>query len=394
MLVPQPGLGGDREPAGLLALGEACSGKTTLVEAIVRTLREGYRPPAGGGIEVGPSEPRPDIFTRTHYYETERRSYEHLDPWRGEDIPSLLLLNRRRIDGLMLVVSDVEGPTRSTARYLELARDTGIHAGVGWINRFTDDEQLAILARDTTREMLDRLGFEPKRFPLFVGSVWKARRKDRFTRGIVREMLTAADTVVSVPVQARALPVFMRVDEIYRREAKVLGSLTRGTLEPGAVLEIAGSGRRLRVRSIRRWIYYPEYQEWRAVRAGGFAGANLELTFDPADGMPGPDDYLVEPGSLTYRTEIEALVVEVRGTAKTSLPPAPLPDHLELPFLGGATAEVLDREPGAGGAYHRVRLRLDRPVILEPGQTLSIGSGTDRGFLAFVLGTGDPTMLR
>ena len=141
-------------------IGHVDHGKTTLTAAITKVLAE------KGGAEVrdfdtidnAPEEKERGITINTSHveYETENRHYAHVDCPGHADYVKNMVTGAAQMDGAILVCAATDGPMPQTREHILLARQVGVPAIVGFLNKadMVDDDELLELVDMEVRELL------------------------------------------------------------------------------------------------------------------------------------------------------------------------------------------------------------------------------------------------
>ena len=84
-----------------------------------------------------------------------------------------MITGAAQMDGAILVVAATDGPMPQTREHILLARQVGVPAIVGFLNKcdMVDDEELIELVELELRELLTSTSFRATTFPIVQGSV-------------------------------------------------------------------------------------------------------------------------------------------------------------------------------------------------------------------------------
>jgi elongation factor Tu len=130
-------------------------------------------------------------------YETRRFRYVHIDCKSNTDCITLLSARTVKLDGVILVVSAVDGPTRQTRKQIRLAHARGIKSVVVYINKIdlVDEPMMLDLVELETRELLSSNEFNGDEIPVIRGSALAALNgsTDDIGKNSVLALLNAMD---------------------------------------------------------------------------------------------------------------------------------------------------------------------------------------------------------
>ena len=232
-------------------IGHVDHGKTTLTAAITKILSE-----AGGAeatdyadIDKAPEERERGITINTAHveYETDGRHYAHVDCPGHADYIKNMITGAAQMDGAILVVSASDGPMPQTREHLLLARQGGVPAIVGFMNKGdqVDDEELLELVELEVRELLSSYEFPGDEIPIIKGSALAAIEGGDAAIGsdAIKELMSAVDDFVPQPDRPKALPFLMPIEDVFTisgRGTVVTGRVERGIVKTGDEIEVVG----------------------------------------------------------------------------------------------------------------------------------------------------------
>ncbi|MFD8695495.1 GTP-binding protein [Kitasatospora purpeofusca] len=191
--------GESRPRLTVVALGDTGAGKTTLAQALVTVLSAKYGP-------LPAEDPGGPTAGRVLAYGTDRYRYRHIDAPAGR-IGELLASGSPRPDGLLLVVSAVDGTGDHLTAQLEVARDVASAEGgqlppvvvylTGCEN--CDDDDLQAQVENHIRADLLDCGFPGDEAVFVRGSGLLASRGDTgpYGRDTVHALAEALDEVLA-----------------------------------------------------------------------------------------------------------------------------------------------------------------------------------------------------
>jgi elongation factor Tu len=160
-------------------IGHVDHGKTTLTAAITKALAgvgktefKDY-----GDIDFHPEERKRGItINATHVeYETENRHYSHIDCPGHQDYIKNMITGANQMEGVILVVSVVDGVQVQTREHVILAKEIGIKYLVVFLNKVDAvvDSSMVDLVELEVRELIEKYGFSVDT-PFVRGSAKKA----------------------------------------------------------------------------------------------------------------------------------------------------------------------------------------------------------------------------
>ena len=235
-------------------IGHVDHGKTTLTAAITKTLAlKGWADFSRfDQIDNAPEEKARGITIAISHveYETESRHYAHVDCPGHRDYIKNMITGAAQMDGAILVVSAPDGPMPQTREHVLLARQVEVPAMVVFLNKvdMMDDEELLELVELELRELLDLYEFPGDETPIVRGSALVAlecedSNPENEAYAPIWELMRVVDEYIPQPERETDLPFLMPVEDVFSIQGRgtvVTGRVERGTLKPGAEVEIVG----------------------------------------------------------------------------------------------------------------------------------------------------------
>jgi len=226
-------------------IGHVDHGKTTLTAAITKALSgvgktqfKDY-----GDIDFHPEERKRGItINATHVeYETEKRHYSHIDCPGHQDYIKNMITGANQMEGVILVVSVVDGVQVQTREHVILAKEIGIPYLVVFLNKIDalTDLSMADLVELEILELTEKYGY--KDVPVVRGSARLALNGDKEQLNIIRKLMSTVDEHVKDPVRLNNAPFLMPVESILVAQGRgtvVTGKVERGQVKPGDELEL------------------------------------------------------------------------------------------------------------------------------------------------------------
>jgi len=227
-------------------IGHVDHGKTTLTAAITKALAgigqtefKDY-----GDIDFHPEERRRGItINATHVeYETEKRHYSHIDCPGHQDFIKNMITGANQMEGVILVVSVVDGVQVQTREHVILAKEIGIKYLVIFLNKIdaVTDSSIIDLVELEVRELIEKYGFSDNT-PCIRGSARKALEGDKEYLNIIREMMKTIDEYVKDPIRDNNAPFLMPIESVVVAQGRgtvVTGKVEKGQIKIGTELEL------------------------------------------------------------------------------------------------------------------------------------------------------------
>lgn len=234
-------------------IGHIDHGKTTLTAAILKVQAErglaqikSYQEIARGGIERDKNK-TVTILASHVKYETDNRTYAHIDCPGHADYIKNMISGAAQMDGAVLLVSAADGPMPQTREHILLARQVGVPYLVVFLNKcdLVDDPELSELVELELREMLTHYGFPGDEIPFIHGSAKLAddNPADADASRCINELLATLDAYVPDPQRLTDRPFLMSIENVFAitgRGSVVTGKIEQGEIRPGDAVEIVG----------------------------------------------------------------------------------------------------------------------------------------------------------
>jgi elongation factor Tu len=234
-------------------IGHIDHGKTSLTAAILKVQSErglakfkSYQDIAKGGI-VRDKNKTVTITVSHVKYETENRTYAHIDCPGHADYIKNMISGAAQMDGAILLVSAADGPMPQTREHVLLARQVGVPFLVVFLNKcdLVDDPELVELVEMDLRDLLTQYGFPGEEVPFIRGSAKLAldNPTDAASTQCISELLDALDRYIPDPERVIDKPFLMPIENVFTiagRGTVVTGKVEQGTLRSGDSVEIIG----------------------------------------------------------------------------------------------------------------------------------------------------------
>ncbi len=369
-------------------IGHIDHGKTTLTAAITKALSlKGLADfKAFEQIDNAPEEKERGITISIAHveYETENRHYAHVDCPGHRDYIKNMITGAAQMDGAILVVAAPDGPMPQTREHVLLARQVEVPAMVIYLNKvdMMDDEELLELVELELRELLDSYEFPGDETPIVRGSALEALESsstdpDAPEYASIWELLRVVDEYIPQPLREVDKPFLMSVEDVFSikgRGTVVTGRVERGTMKPGAEVDIVGLRddiRKVVVTSMEMF-----HKTLDQVEAGDNAGLLLRgVDRDEVE----RGQVLAKPGSITPHTKFMSEVYVLRkdegGRHKAFFPGYRPQFYIRTMDVTGEISLPEGVEMVMPGDSVNLQVELITPVALEEGSTFAIREG-------------------
>jgi elongation factor Tu len=294
-------------------IGHVDHGKTTLTTSILAVQSKdglaqlkAYADIAKGGT-VRDATKVVTISLAHVEYETPNRHYAHIDAPGHADYIKNMITGAAQMDGAILVVSALDGVMPQTREHILLAKQVGVPQIVVFLNKcdMVAEKDLLDLVEEEVRDLLTKNGFDGKNAPVIRGSALKALEGDPEWVAKIKDLMSALDTYIPMPVREVDKPFLMPIEDIFSIEGRgtvVTGRIERGTVKVGEEVEIIGFKDTSKTTITGIEMFNKSLKE-------GIAGDNAGLLLRGT----GKDDVtrgmvLAKPGSVKPHTEFESEV--------------------------------------------------------------------------------------
>ncbi|MBY7649351.1 MAG: elongation factor Tu [Candidatus Liberibacter europaeus] len=232
---------------GICSIGHVDHGKTTLTSAITKYYGD-YT--AYDAIDKAPEEKARGITIATSHvaYQTESRSYCHVDCPGHADYVKNMITGAAQVDAAILVCSATDGVMPQTREHVLLARQVGIPSIVVYINKIDaikNDMELVEIVEMEIRELLNKNGFPGDDVPVIRGSAICAIEgtNEEIGKKSIDDLMKAVDSYIPTPVRSIDSPFSMHVEDVHSisgRGTVATGRVSRGVIKVGDDVEIVG----------------------------------------------------------------------------------------------------------------------------------------------------------
>ncbi|MBL0849110.1 MAG: elongation factor Tu [Candidatus Liberibacter ctenarytainae] len=237
----------NKELVGIATIGHVDHGKSTLTAALTHVCSD--NPLDFDKIDKAPEEKARGITIATSHveYETEARSYCHVDCPGHADYVKNMITGAAQVDGAILVCSADDGPKPQTREHILLARQVGVPAIVVYMNKvdLVDDVDLLDIVELEIRELLKEYDFPGDDIPVIRGSALCAleKRNKEIGEDSIHELMKAVDSYIPTPPRVIDGPFMMHVEDVFSvtgRGTVATGRVNRGIVKVGDNVEIVG----------------------------------------------------------------------------------------------------------------------------------------------------------
>ncbi len=364
-------------------IGHVDHGKTTLTSAITMTLAKmnpKIQVRSFDSIDNAPEEKARGITIATAHveYETKNRHYAHVDCPGHADYIKNMITGAAQMDGAILVVSAADGPMPQTREHVLLARQVGVPAIVGALNKvdMVDDPELLELVELELRELLKSYAFPGDEIPIVRMSALKAMQGDEAAQQDILKLMEAVDSYVPDPKRPLDKPFLMPIEDVFTitgRGTVVTGRVEQGMIKTGQEVEIVG------IRpTIKRTVTGVEM--FRKILDEGQAGDNVGLL------LRGTERTEVErgqvaawPGSITphtrFKGEVYVLTKEEGGRHTPFFKGYRPQFYFRTTDVTGVVTLPADREMVMPGDRLEIEVELIQPIAMDRGLRFAIREG-------------------
>ncbi|MES3031432.1 MAG: elongation factor Tu [Patescibacteria group bacterium] len=232
-------------------IGHVDHGKTTLTTSILAVqAKDGlaqlkaYADIAKGGT-VRDATKVVTISLAHVEYESSTRHYAHIDAPGHADYIKNMITGAAQMDGAILVVSALDGVMPQTREHILLAKQVGVPQIVVFLNKCdaVPEADLLDLVEEEVRDLLTKNGFDGKGAPVIRGSALGALEGKPEWVAKIKDLMTALDTYIPMPVRDVDKPFLMPIEDIFSIEGRgtvVTGRIERGVVKVGEEVEIIG----------------------------------------------------------------------------------------------------------------------------------------------------------
>ncbi|MDA0322012.1 MAG: elongation factor Tu [Verrucomicrobia bacterium] len=300
-------------------IGHVDHGKTTLTAAItkVQSLKGlstfiSYDQVAKASESQGRRDPTKILTIATSHveYESDNRHYAHVDCPGHADYVKNMITGAAQMDGAIIVVSASDAPMPQTREHILLARQVGVPAIVGFMNKcdLVDDPELLDLVELEIRELLSKYDYPGDDCPVVRGNALAATQAESAEDeacGCITELLEALDAYIPEPVRITDQAFLMPIEDVFSIEGRgtvVTGRVERGIVTVGDEVEIVGLRDTAKTTATGVEMFRKLLDEG---RAGDNVGVLLRGT--KKDEVE-RGQVLAKPGSITPHTTFEAEV--------------------------------------------------------------------------------------
>lgn len=368
-------------------IGHIDHGKTTLTTAILKVQSDrglakfkSYQEIAKGGIERDKNK-TVTILASHVKYETDNRTYAHIDCPGHADYIKNMISGAAQMDGAILLVSAADGPMPQTREHVLLARQVGVPHLVVFLNKcdLVDDPELIELVEMDLRDLLTQYGFPGEDVPIVRGSAKLAledSQNEASTR-CISELLDTLDSYIPNPVRVIDKPFLMPIENVFTiagRGTVVTGKVEQGAIRAGDNVEIIGLADQPRADIVTQVESFGEAVDL------GLAGDNIGcLLRKTGHDEVSRGQVLAASGSVTPHRNFEAEVYVLKkeeGGRHTPFFDGYTPQFFFRTTDVTGTAAVLgDSGMAVPGDGVKLNVSLFRPVALSDGDRFALREG-------------------
>jgi elongation factor Tu len=368
-------------------IGHIDHGKTTLTAAILNVQAQRglakfkpYEEIAKGGIVRDKN--KTVTITASHVkYETEMRTYAHIDCPGHADYIKNMISGAAQMDAAVLLVSAADGPMPQTREHVLLARQVGVPHLVVFLNKcdLVDDPELIELVEMDLRELLNQHGFDSDSVVFVRGSAKAAldNPNDAVANASIVELLYQLDHAIPDPVRLIERPFLMPIENVFSivgRGTVVTGKIEQGVVKAGDAIEVIGLNSNVHSDVV------TQVESFGEVVAQGLAGDNVGcLLRKTAKDAVCRGQVIAASGSIVAHDQFEAEVYvlsQKEGGRHTPIFNGYTPQFFFRTADVTGTAEVLDGiEMAMPGDGVKLGVRLQKPIAFNDGDRFAIREG-------------------
>ncbi|MCR9115651.1 MAG: elongation factor Tu [bacterium] len=368
-------------------IGHIDHGKTTLTAALLRVQAEKglaryktYEEIAKGGI-VRDKSKTVTILASHVKYETEGRTYAHIDCPGHADYIKNMISGAAQMDGAVLLASAADGPMPQTREHILLARQVGVKNLVVFLNKcdLVDDPELIELVEMEMRELLTQYGYSDEDVPFIYGSAKLAHDypTDPMAIRCINELLKALDCSIPDPVRLVDRPFLMPIEGVFSvagRGTVVTGKIEQGTVHAGDSVDIVGLANEPRVDVV------TQVESFGEVLTAGRAGENIGclLRRTTRDEVV-RGQVLAATGSMTphanFEAEVYVLNKEEGGRHKPFFSGYTPQFFFRTTNVTGSAKVLGDADMAMPGDGVKLAVALGRSIALATGDRFAIREG-------------------
>ncbi|WP_296761140.1 elongation factor Tu [Varibaculum sp.] len=365
-------------------IGHVDHGKTTLTAAITKVLHDTY-PELNAftpfeDVDNAPEERERGITINVSHveYQTEKRHYAHVDAPGHADYIKNMITGAAQMDGAILVVAATDGPMAQTREHVLLARQVGVPAILGALNKcdMVDDDEMLELVEEECRDLLSSQDFDGDNAPIVRVSALKALEGDEQWVGQVKALMDAVDEFIPEPTRDLDKPFLMPIEDVFTitgRGTVVTGRVERGKLPLNSEVEILGirDPQKTTVTGIETF-----HKSMDQAEAGDNTGLLLR-------GIKREDvergQVVVAPGSITTHTQFEGQVYILKkdeGGRHKSFYSGYRPQfYFRTTDVTGVITLPEGKEMVMPGDTTEISVELIQPIAMEVGLGFAIREG-------------------
>jgi len=219
-------------------IGHVDHGKTTLTAAITKALASIGKTKFKdyGDIDFHPEERARGITINAAHveYETEKRHYSHIDCPGHQDYIKNMIIGATHMEGVILVVSAVDGVQVQTKEHVILAKEIGIPYMIVYLNKVDAMKERSMLdiIELEVRELIESYGFSEET-PFIRGSAKNALEGDEDELKKIRDMMSVIDDYVKEPTRNLEGNFLMSIENIHVSPGR--GTVVTGKVEEGKI---------------------------------------------------------------------------------------------------------------------------------------------------------------
>ncbi|KJV77399.1 elongation factor Tu [Orientia tsutsugamushi] len=373
----------DKPHCNIGTIGHVDHGKTSLATAITIVSSElsdgAVKVKNYDEIDSAPEERARGITIQTAHVEfiSKKRHYALVDCPGHVDYIKNMITGASQTDGLILVVSGVDGVMPQTREHVLLAKQVGVPSIIVCINKVDQaDPELLELIEMEVRELLTKYDFPGDTVPIIRCSALKAINGDSDAKKGILELMDAIDDYIPQPTRVLDQPFLMPIEDVFSilgRGTVVTGRIERGVIKVGDEVEIVG------LRSTQKTIC-TGVEMFKKELEQGQAGDNVGILLR---GIKREDvergQVLAKPGTITPHSSFEAevyVLTKEEGGRHTPFFQNYRPQfYCRTTDVTGEIALLSGKEMVMPGDHATLSVNLVAPIAMDQGLSFAIREG-------------------
>ena len=404
----QHSIASEKPEIAIGVLGADGHGKTSLATVITQAFSPQTSSVKGQEIVISLGNCREDYWediSPGRIYETTMRRYILFDFQRHSNIVENLILNWLPLNGIILVVSAVDGVTAQTREQMRLVKAVGVDYLVVFLNKCdrAQDTELLDLAELEVRDLLSEHNYTANTSVIRGSALAALNNFDispfendpletnhfDYWRGNIQYLLKALDDSIPVPQKIEEKPFLMCIEDVFLTPTKdtiVVGHVERGSYRLNTLVELVGLGPTYSTTGTDMETFHKKCD---SISCGDRAGIVLRGV-NRAEAQRG--QVLAAPGTIQayarFRAEFYLWTQQENGRDRYDLLSTNYAYFIRTVEISGKLTLDKRNGPLRGGDTIRCTVELEAAVAIEPGLRLVLrqnGRSIGMGVIAEIL---------